>query len=136
MSTSIRTQSFNPRTRTGCDQRETIDLPQTTVSIHAPARGATLERCPQVFARRVSIHAPARGATCYDNRWHDVALVSIHAPARGATRCSQFSIDTFVSIHAPARGATVVRQILGQNQKVSIHAPARGATSSKITAAL
>ncbi len=34
------------------------------VSIHAPARGATLLRVVQAQQRYVSIHAPARGATC------------------------------------------------------------------------
>jgi len=33
----------------------------------------------------VSIHAPARGATIEDNERHIARLVSIHAPARGAT---------------------------------------------------
>ena len=33
------------------------------VSIHAPARGATIPHCQGRAGRRVSIHAPARGAT-------------------------------------------------------------------------
>ena len=34
--------SFNPRTRTGCDLLDTIKFKELKVSIHAPARGATL----------------------------------------------------------------------------------------------
>jgi len=33
------------------------------VSIHAPARGATMPDRPYIAGQRVSIHAPARGAT-------------------------------------------------------------------------
>ena len=59
----------------------------------------------------VSIHAPARGATDLTSAIDKAAtwIVSIHAPARGATR---FKVDIvqphilMVSIHAPARGAT------------------------------
>ncbi len=80
------------------------------VSIHAPARGATLLRSIAVASRHgfdprpregsdfgpaarggraaipVSIHAPARGATAYRVDGARNGLVSIHAPARGATR--------------------------------------------------
>ena len=79
---------FNPRARTGRDRwwsSSNLPLPafQSTrphgarplgfslvtivgmVSIHAPARGATLAGCDfATFAEHVSIHAPARGATC------------------------------------------------------------------------
>ena len=56
--------SFNPRPRTGGDFFCSANIsvhPQ--VSIHAPARGATL--CFRFMPNRsdVSIHAPARGAT-------------------------------------------------------------------------
>ena len=55
------------------------------VSIHAPARGATLAIFADSVVRLVSIHAPARGATNeYKNR-EGMLIVSIHAPARGAT---------------------------------------------------
>jgi len=55
------------------------------VSIHAPARGATVlaERIKRL--NEVSIHAPARGATWLSKPLGYCALVSIHAPARGAT---------------------------------------------------
>ena len=56
-----------------------------SVSIHAPARGATHV---EVFRRRgipVSIHAPARGATGIGHKHTNKRIVSIHAPARGAT---------------------------------------------------
>jgi len=80
----------------------------TVVSIHAPARGATiispsfrlLNQCfnprsrtgsdpeyeiPEPHRHVVSIHAPARGATSDLELMEGTYIVSIHAPARGAT---------------------------------------------------
>ena len=62
---------FDPRpcARGDCAARARID--GRSVSIHAPARGAT--RWGEVVARvmrRVSIHAPARGATRLPDRTH------------------------------------------------------------------
>ncbi len=73
-----------------------------------PPRGGrrltTIKRAPSLD---VSIHAPARGATIKLRASTTRPWVSIHAPARGATsRRPDASIVTMVSIHAPARGAT------------------------------
>jgi len=102
----------------------------------------------------VSIHAPAWGATWWTRLWGTAPDVSIHAPAWGAT--DDFFVDSpksEVSIHAPAWGATQLTGELkltnewfqsthphGVRQSgwtrfdnftiVSIHAPAWGATSS------
>ena len=56
------------------------------ISIHAPARGATVNllRCILCPAM-ISIHAPARGATGFEKTFKDNFHISIHAPARGAT---------------------------------------------------
>ena len=83
---------FNPRPRTGGDSglRRALTLNGLyVVSIHAPARGATLQLLTSMANsfRCVSIHAPARGATLLrpPAQFTGVAGVSIHAPARGAT---------------------------------------------------
>jgi len=116
--------------------RPTGKVEDTTsdVSIHAPARGATLGDQggklmatgfnPRPCARgdetnppagggmEVSIHAPARGATPDSRNIRPCGLVSIHAPARGATLgFSPCAERGFVSIHAPARGATYMESI-------------------------
>ena len=67
-------------------------------------------RC-SLYQRSVSIHAPARGATSFFFQAADIIFVSIHAPARGATtnKTSQLFSEQ-VSIHAPARGATRIAQ--------------------------
>ena len=121
---------FNPRARAGRDVIAWLTS-SMSVSIHAPARGATMSVSRQ--SDQVSIHAPARGATCMrctaaptccmsmfqstrprgarpaahvDADRH--AIVSIHAPARGATRSTVPITAMHVSIHAPARGATML----------------------------
>ena len=104
-----------------------------SVSIHAPAWGATSRDVRQEPIHDVSIHAPAWGATvvipgnlppasCFNPRARvgrdlsaflarENSIVSIHAPAWGATK---FGPDArklgLVSIHAPAWGATQAHQ--------------------------
>ena len=54
-------QSTHPR---GVRQDLTMALFKSKdISIHAPARGATLERVDPLKNKKISIHAPARGAT-------------------------------------------------------------------------
>jgi len=56
---------FNPRTRAGCDIKRNNGIDSIKyISIHAPARGATLRSCGLSEQEvSISIHAPARGAT-------------------------------------------------------------------------
>ena len=65
-------------------------------------RGVRLrESADSAICYRVSIHAPARGATLGSVRWARRGVVSIHAPARGATPltfCSS-STEKFQSTH-------------------------------------
>ena len=123
---------FNPRSRTGSDKIQQMHqmivcifqstLPhgerrwafydykaRKLISIHAPARGATIAPIISLYLVEISIHAPARGAT--DKIYFDfnITLISIHAPARGATRLllAFQPLGYVISIHAPARGATV-----------------------------
>ena len=100
---------FNPRSRKGSDECVRVilstsaifqsTLPQGErretwqcwrahryISIHAPARGATLRPDPAWTLQPISIHAPARGATCWIFNASPRETISIHAPARGATR--------------------------------------------------
>ena len=119
-----------------------------------PRRGRHASACIKTRCHSVSIHAPAKGATirlvraqscdwCFNPRPREGGdastapcsmpsdRVSIHAPAKGATarqlpRLSQWC----VSIHAPAKGATVSLSTWTALCDVSIHAPAKGATRS------
>ena len=58
---------FNPRTREGCDANLEHSQVVAHVSIHAPVKGAIVEREIAVVAIKVSIHAPVKGAI--DDVW-------------------------------------------------------------------
>ncbi len=147
--------SFNPRAREGRDAGERDEPGAGEVSIHAPARGATLFGDGGGLAELVSIHAPARGATRRRRprkpSWlrfnpraregRDVAApvseqhepVSIHAPARGATFATSTVPTLSFSFNPRAREGRDNRDRLQHrfDRQVSIHAPARGATMTR-----
>ncbi len=89
---------FNPRSREGSDGKSgkaDAEMPCPRVSIHAPARGATVRR-------KVTFNAPVRlfqstlprgerRIRCRPSR-SGGHVVSIHAPARGATHCRREAI--------------------------------------------
>ena len=150
--TRIKYGGFNPRPRTGGDplslhRRRLKDF----VSIHAPARGATISSSPWWPLILVSIHAPARGATLIAGRSRAPAMfqstpphggrhgykclilqyleVSIHAPARGATLgASGINRILLFQSTPPHGGRPALCLIVASDSGVSIHAPARGAT--------
>ena len=83
--------------------------------LHAASFQSTLprrerrNRNPELRCQRqISIHAPAKGATIpFDVARLVGLLISIHAPAKGATNISRCTVcDWWISIHAPAKGAT------------------------------
>ncbi len=126
-----------------------------TVSIHAPARGATCDS--GVIGHddlKVSIHAPARGATardhgryveqsCFNPRpraggdfaayEHKVLYMFQSTPPRGGRphRCLQRS-TLYVFQSTPPRGGRPGHVMHSGRLPVSIHAPARGATRDEI----
>ena len=104
------------------------------VSIHAPARGATLRKSR---LRRPHRRFNPRTRTGCDRRRAGGIESRVSFNPRTRTGCDKTSLHAGdlirVSIHAPARGATrvayiEVRAVVG----VSIHAPARGATKNNI----
>ena len=102
---SMPDSGFNPRAREGRDARSCYRrINGVTVSIHAPARGATAADQPQPAPRpTVSIHAPARGATADQPQPAPRPTVSIHAPARGATSTRHPVYPLTVSFNPRAR---------------------------------
>ena len=70
---------FNPRARKGRDFALWVTGRLKTVSIHAPARGATYVDAIGVEEHLVSIHAPARGATVAE---FALAIVSLFQSTR------------------------------------------------------
>ena len=61
--------NFNPRSREGSDTRYCMLVDNTVISIHAPAKGATMIRGESDSGTGISIHAPAKGATCGPRKW-------------------------------------------------------------------
>ena len=145
---------FNPRSREGSDQWLPILFVHSKISIHAPARGATVkELCEIVWGEFQSTlpRGERRVFLCHvtDNR-----SISIHAPARGATKqaaapfrnCSYFNprsrewsdgndgtngkdgkdFNPRSREWSDARGRGG-----GAAEGISIHAPASGATGDE-----
>ena len=54
---------FNPRSREGSDTRSRSNSSSRSISIHAPAKGATCLWSARLATQTISIHAPAKGAT-------------------------------------------------------------------------
>ena len=143
---------FNPRSRVGSDLPGVFCPPETGISIHAPAWGATVFQPLKFRGKFISIHAPAWGATTNNTTGYKGGKISIHAPAWGATvRLDDPAQNHQISIHAPAWGATSndndsrvlhghfnPRSRVGSDHRIlrshqpgemiSIHAPAWGAT--------
>ena len=124
-------KGFNPRSRARGDRQDTMERLHHNhwpVSIHAPARGATLVVIVLHMFIFVSIHAPARGS---DHEalmvQYTICEVSIHAPARGdQTFLSNFSPTNRFNPRSRATGATRNNSCKHGRIGVSIHAPARG----------
>ena len=122
---------FNPRAREGRDADIRPSSAPVVVSIHAPARGATIAVLARQFHNTLFQSTRPRGARLLPlARPVRRGVVSIHAPARGATGLKDGAArvqNTFQSTRP--RGAR--RQwwhIAVLKARVSIHAPARGAT--------
>ena len=145
---------FNSRAREGRDANLVIERVQgLVVSIHAPARGATMrqghiadsdlrfnsraregrDRQGNAFGRKlqvVSIHAPARGATATVTCPARLRTSFQFTRPRGARHAWKAGSIVEKSFNSRARegrdGRTAV--VIGIRATVSIHAPARGAT--------
>ena len=125
------------------------------ISIHAPAKGATLTVCRwrrasgRYFNPRsregsdlqvaksnpanqgISIHAPAKGATRHTPSTGSVLYISIHAPAKGATSDLCHLIPPYAIFQStlPRRERPARRKCPSVHHHISIHAPAKGATA-------
>ena len=83
-----------------------------SISIRAPARGATGSPLHIQCMYNISIHAPARGATVYP---YTLKRYQTDFNPRSREGSDDFSGNAIpgqnISIHAPARGATLFRQL-------------------------
>ena len=152
-------RSFNPRPRAGGDDVLNTVQRSLRVSIHAPARGATLAcpDCGSVWG--VSIHAPARGATSIAGGGGLGGGVFQSTPPRGgrpraaglAHRDRRFNprpraggdkaqewgrLWMYCFNPRPRAGGDREKKDPAAAFDVSIHAPARGATAENPRAVL
>ncbi len=56
-------KDFNPHTREGCDTCMESKPTRISISIHTPAKGATIKLLLLLLTKIISIHTPAKGAT-------------------------------------------------------------------------
>ena len=155
LSAMVTVRYFNSRP---CERGFTIMMhcrPQDTISIHAPARGAS-SGFPCLYQRRVFQFTPLReGLRHIGGIARSNIGISIHAPARGAsisTKCGMRSGVYFnsrpcergflIACKAITYGANFNSRpcergfrpdnIPFANAIISIHAPARGASACRL----
>ncbi len=150
---SQRSTSFNPRPRAGGDAAAgSASSELLTVSIHAPARGATRWRWTSRQRRRCFNPRPRAGGDGIGSAHRSATTRFQSTPPRGGRPATAVVHRDAVSIHAPARGATAMHGLVPHRDcfnprpraggdrtvrrrlphvLVSIHAPARGATCDR-----
>ena len=101
-----------------------------TISIHAPARGATRLVHFSSPSLRISIHAPARGAT-EKKRFPFISCTFQSTLPRGERpKTCAFFLALFEDFNPRSReGSDIQKSVRDLLFRISIHAPARGATS-------
>ena len=120
------TVSFNPRARGGRDTGSEAKRPQCQFQSTRP-RGARLQLVPGLAALTVSIHAPAGGATKWETSSGRTPCFNPRARGgRDAFVGGVYGVALFQSTRP--RGARPQLYDQGGNIVVSIHAPAGGAT--------
>ena len=98
---------FNPRSRERSDSVLCCSSTRFSISIHAPARGATMNPVNAFQIPVFQSTLPREERRWLIKRFNTVEIISIHAPARGATNAFIHNDNNYsISIHAPARGAT------------------------------
>ena len=86
MGTGVIRDYFNPRSREGSDDRDAMGVTITKrFQSTLPRRERHMSENGIVFYISISIHAPAKGATATAKGGTKTIGISIHAPAKGAT---------------------------------------------------
>ena len=98
---------FNPRSREGSDYQRNPLYVSPKISIHAPAKGATMAYIKLCRHSGFQSTLPRRERPDHILRKESEKRISIHAPAKGATGNGVRNLyRRGISIHAPAKGAT------------------------------
>ena len=130
-------QDFNPRSREGSDK--VVDLAGVCfyISIHAPAKGATLETDKLQAEVDIFQSTLPRRERLDDRELHQTILEFQSTLPRRERPAGLSKNDEGqrISIHAPAKGATELIVCALRYIHISIHAPAKGATTSSVCSA-
>ena len=144
--------NFNPRSREGSDEEIKCEECDFYISIHAPAKGATLGQL-FLFWGHTDFNPRSREGSdlCEGHYFLPVRKFQSTLPRRErrfwlffyvyfSTNFNPRSregsdampliqcLHRNISIHAPAKGATCISALLASLHNISIHAPAKGAT--------
>ena len=142
---------FNPRSREGSDFIRISALHLFSISIHAPAKGATSQAPARAEYKNFNprsregsdnINAPGKIIRTYFNPrsregsdfaniiFYNIRKISIHAPAKGATLSSRvlYKVPEFQSTLPRRERPCKCFKYIGYTL-ISIHAPAKGATA-------
>ena len=122
---------FNPRSREGSDKTGTCtSCDQYKFQSTLPRRERLWHSSYICMYPIISIHAPAKGATILTGLFSISSFISIHAPAKGATPpgpCLSMRGYKFQST-LPRRERLITFIVFSSFFTISIHAPAKGAT--------
>ena len=118
--------NFNPRPREGSDKSAPSSPSRQTISIHAPAKGATKVIKPKSRQTQNFNPRPREGSDFFLELSQRIRNISIHAPAKGATAV-RYSLMMYqiISIHAPAKGATSSRPPFSRSRSIFQSTPPR-----------
>ena len=142
---------FNPRSHKGSDWITDSIVSLGIISIHAPTRGATLQKRKCEFllkfqstlpqGERLHVHRYCRTRERFQstlpqgerrkrniNSKHSNRYFNPRSHKGSDWLGQNFFLYNNISIHAPTRGATYRRDGEKENRYISIHAPTRGAT--------
>ena len=143
---------FNPRSREGSDNGKEVYSEKYQISIHAPAKGATV---PGSDKRSIALNFNPRSREGSDYQAIEerlkemdfnprsregsdlviavleLTLTDFNPRSREGSDNAAGVLNTTarISIHAPAKGATEHRGVKVPVNAISIHAPAKGATT-------
>ena len=124
-------EDFNPRSREGSDDSSKGYDSLSHISIHAPAKGATIN--PALDSSDyfyISIHAPAKGATVI-NAFTSPFRLNFNPRSREGSDQVAYSISVQQYNFNPRsrEGSDAYIVITMTSTGISIHAPAKGATT-------
>ena len=144
--------NFNPRSREGSDDNRSDFSVFPSISIHAPAKGATLTWIMFLYLKKYFNPRSCEGSDHIRQVFHKCDTISIHAPAKGATSVWLRTIHLVYYFNPRSREGSddVTRLVMGlwglfqstlprrerlrcpgqsaYQYRISIHAPAKGAT--------